>query len=134
MLTSKQRAFVETYTGNAMKAAKAAEYRDKTAYSIGQRLLKNPDVAAAIKAREVERMSEEVANREARLKFWTSVIYETTQPIRGRIFYILAVCSLLFEPVRMRSPSLLKYGRPISSGCEQSDFICVFKGGLFWHY
>ena len=84
-LTQKQQAFIECYTGNATEAAKLAGYSEATAYSIGQRLLKQPKVAAAIRARDAERTSDEVANREARLKFWTSVMYDVTQSIRDRL-------------------------------------------------
>ena len=85
MLTAKQKAFIEAYTGNATEAAKFAGYSEATAYSIGQRLLKQPEVASAIQAREAERTSDEVANREARLKFWTSVMYDVTHSIRDRL-------------------------------------------------
>lgn len=49
----KQTLFVMNYTegegkGNATKAAKMASYSEKTAYSIGQRLLKNVEIAKAI--------------------------------------------------------------------------------------
>lgn len=51
-LTDKQQAFVLEYIKdkNATRAAKAAGYSESTAYSQGQRLLKNVEVAAAIKA------------------------------------------------------------------------------------
>ena len=52
MLTAKQKAFIEAYTGNATEAAKIAGYSEATAYSIGQRLLKQHDVATTIRARE----------------------------------------------------------------------------------
>ena len=84
-LTPKQSAFIDAYTGNATEAARMAGYSQATAYSQGQRLLKNPDVAAAIRAREAERTSETIANREARLKFWTSVMYDETQSTRDRL-------------------------------------------------
>lgn len=52
-LTTKQRLFVEAYLANpnATEAAKAAGYSEKTAYSQGQRLLKNVEIAAALKER-----------------------------------------------------------------------------------
>ena len=62
-----------------------AGYSQATAYSQGQRLLKNSEVAAAIQSREAERTSETIANREARLKFWTSVMYDETQSTRDRL-------------------------------------------------
>jgi phage terminase small subunit len=52
-LRIKQRMFVEAYlqSFNATQAAKAAGYSEKTAYSIGQRLLKNVEVGALIQER-----------------------------------------------------------------------------------
>ena len=85
MLTPKQSAFIDAYTGNATEAARMAGYSQATAYSQGQRLLKNSEVAAAIQSREAERTSETIANREARLKFWTSVMYDETQSTRDRL-------------------------------------------------
>ncbi len=56
-LTNKQSAFVEEYLIglNATKAAIRAGYSEKTAYSQGQRLLKNAETAEAIKERMAER-------------------------------------------------------------------------------
>jgi phage terminase small subunit len=56
-LTAKQERFVAEYLvdGNATRAAKAAGYSEKTAYSIGQRLLKNVEVASALAAAQSER-------------------------------------------------------------------------------
>ena len=51
-LTQKQQAFIDCYTGNATEAAKLAGYSEATAYSSGQRLLKQPQIAEAIRARE----------------------------------------------------------------------------------
>lgn len=50
-LTNKQQAFVNGYTVdfNATQAAIRAGYSKKTAYSIGQRLLKNVEIAQAIR-------------------------------------------------------------------------------------
>jgi phage terminase small subunit len=55
-MNDKQRAFVREYLidRNATQAAIRAGYSEKTAYSIGQRLLKKVEVAEAIKAGESE--------------------------------------------------------------------------------
>lgn len=55
-MNDKQRAFVREYLidRNATQAAIRAGYSEKTAYSIGQRLLKNVEVAAATKLGEEE--------------------------------------------------------------------------------
>jgi phage terminase small subunit len=49
-LTNKQQVFIAEYLRdfNATRAAKAAGYSEKTAYSIGQENLKKPDIAATI--------------------------------------------------------------------------------------
>lgn len=56
-LTPKQEVFVAEYlkTGNATEAAKKAGYSEKTAGSIGGRLLKNVDVSRAIESRRDRR-------------------------------------------------------------------------------
>jgi hypothetical protein len=55
-LTDKQLSYVEYYVGshNATQAAIKAGYSRDTAYSSGQRLLKNVEVAAAIAEREAD--------------------------------------------------------------------------------
>ena len=73
-MTPKQRKFVEAYTDNATAAALAAGYSPKTAYSQGQRLLKNVDIAEAIKAREDKELRPFIANREERQRLWTEIM------------------------------------------------------------
>ncbi len=73
-MTPKQRRFVELYNGNATEAAIAAGYSPKTAYSQGQRLLKNVDIAEAIKAREDKELRHFIANREERQRLWTEIM------------------------------------------------------------
>lgn len=53
-LTDKQKCFVSEYLVdlNATAAAKRAGYSEKTAYSMGQRLLKNVEIQAAIQKRQ----------------------------------------------------------------------------------
>ena len=55
MLTKKNRIFAKEYilSHNASEAARKAGYSEKTAYSIGQRMLKHVEVGALI--RELER-------------------------------------------------------------------------------
>lgn len=55
-LTTKQRLFVEAYlvNPNATEAAIKAGYSEKTAYSQGQRLLKNVEIAESLQARVEE--------------------------------------------------------------------------------
>lgn len=58
-MTPKKQLFVQEYLIdlNATRAAKRAGYSEKTAYSAGQRLLKDVDVATAIQA-DVQKRSE----------------------------------------------------------------------------
>ena len=84
-LTQKQQAFIEYYTGNATEAAKLAGYSEATAYSSGQRLLKQPQIAEAIRAREQERQAPNIADREQRFAFWTSVMRDTNESTRDRL-------------------------------------------------
>lgn len=66
-MTNRQRAFIREYLKdfNATRAAKAAGYSEKTAYSIGQRLLKDVEVGAAIRAKinEIQMGPDEIKNR-----------------------------------------------------------------------
>lgn len=84
-LSHRQQAFIENYTGNATEAAKLAGYSAATAYSSGQRLLKQPQIAEAIRAREQERQAPNIANREQRLAFWTAVMRDPDESTRDRL-------------------------------------------------
>lgn len=55
-LTDKQKRFVDEYLVdlNATAAAKRAGYSEKTAYSMGQRLLKKVEIQAAIQKRQAK--------------------------------------------------------------------------------
>lgn len=61
-MTHKQKTFITEYlkTGNATEAAKLAGYSKKTAYSAGQRLLKNVEICKQI----AEHQNNAVANAE----------------------------------------------------------------------
>jgi len=84
-LTQKQQAFIECYSGNATEAAKLAGYSEATAYSQGQRLLKQPEIAEAIRAREQERQAANIADREQRFAFWTAVMRDNNESTRDRL-------------------------------------------------
>ena len=72
-MNAKQRKFVAAYLKepNATKAAQSAGYSAKTAYSIGQRLLKIPEIKAAIGARldKLDITAERVLGELAKLAF-----------------------------------------------------------------
>lgn len=87
-LTAKQQRFVQEYIVdlNATEAAKRAGYSERTAYSQGQRLLKNAEVQTAIgKAQTVREKrtgitADRVLNELALLGFSNMQDYMTVQP------------------------------------------------------
>jgi len=84
-LNAKQKAFVEHFDGNATEAAKKAGYSEKTAYSQGQRLLKNVEVQTAIKARESAESRDRIASRQDRQRFWTEVMQNGKEEMKDRL-------------------------------------------------
>jgi phage terminase small subunit len=90
-LTPKQAAFVDAYAGDASAAARAAGYSAHTAKQAGCRLMKDPDVVAAIKDRrqaakrdeavaaavartEERKANPHVASRLERQAWWTRIM------------------------------------------------------------
>ena len=75
-LTQRQRNFCEEYirTTNATKAAIAAGYSEKTAYSIGSENLSKPEISAYIKARLDEINREQIASTDEVMRFFTAVM------------------------------------------------------------
>lgn len=75
-MNQRQKAFCEAYilTGNATKAAIKAGYSQRTAKSIGQRLLTFVDVHEYIRQRNEELDAENVASVYEIRKFWTDTM------------------------------------------------------------
>lgn len=75
-LTAKQQRFCDEYLIdlNATQAAIRAGYSEKTAYSQGQRLLKNDEAKEYIDQRMAEKEAELIANQDEVLKYLTSVM------------------------------------------------------------
>lgn len=71
-----QKAFADYYleTSNATESAKKAGYSEKTAYSQGQRLLKNVEVKAYIEERLDEIKSDRIATIDEVMSFYTKVM------------------------------------------------------------
>jgi phage terminase small subunit len=84
-LTMKMQAFVEAYCGNATEAALKAGYSPMSAYSQGQRLLKNVEVKAAIAARQAPSSAARIADRQERQSFWTHVMRDPDEDMRNRL-------------------------------------------------
>ena len=75
-LNEMQQAFADYYleTSNATESAKKAGYSEKTAYSQGQRLLKNAEVKAYIDERLSQIKSERIATIDEVMRFYTSIL------------------------------------------------------------
>ena len=71
-----QKAFADYYieTANATESAKRAGYSEKTAYSQGQRLLKNVEISAYIGERMAEQGEKRVADANEVIEFYTAVM------------------------------------------------------------
>jgi phage terminase small subunit len=71
-----QKAFADYYieTANATESAKRAGYSEKTAYSQGQRLLKNVEISAYISERMAEQGEKRVADANEVIEFYTAVM------------------------------------------------------------
>lgn len=86
-IDERRRRFVEAYmgesAGNATEAAKIAGYSPKTAYSQGQRLLKNVEIQAAIQERQDADPA--IATREERQRFWTEVMNDVGADMKDRL-------------------------------------------------
>ena len=84
-LNEMRQAFVEAFCGNATEAALKAGYSPKTAYSQGQRMLKNVEVKAAIAARQAPNSAARIADRQERQSFWTQVMRDPDEDMRNRL-------------------------------------------------
>ena len=79
--TEKQKRFIDYYiqSGNATESAKKAGYSKNTAYSIGQRLLKNVEVRMVIDTRLAQLESERIAKDKEILEYITAVMRGETE-------------------------------------------------------
>ncbi|MHA7967701.1 terminase small subunit [Paenibacillus sp. CAU 1782] len=84
-MREQHKAFADYYieTQNATEAAKKAGYSEKTAYSIGSRLLKKVEIDAYIKERMLSKEADRVANQDEILEFLTSVMRGEVQDQMG---------------------------------------------------
>ena len=75
-MTERRKRFVDNYiaTANATEAAKRAGYSKKTAYSIGENLLHDKEVRAAIDRRLKELESDRIAETKELLEHLTAVV------------------------------------------------------------
>lgn len=75
-MNEKQKAFADYYIEllNATEAAKRAGYSEKTAYSQGQRLLKNAEIQKYIQERLNSKEKERIAKQDEVLEILTSIM------------------------------------------------------------
>ena len=86
-MNARQELFIREYLAdmNATRAAQAAGYSQRTAYSLGQRLLKNAEISQAINSAMTERKNQLIATREQRQQFWTAVMNDGEQDMKHRL-------------------------------------------------
>ena len=86
-MNQRQQLFVNEYLVdlNCTQAAIRAGYSSRTAYSQGQRLLKNAEVSQAIDTAMTERRNKLIATREKRQAFWSSVMNDADEDMRNRL-------------------------------------------------
>lgn len=75
-MTQKQKAFADYYieTGNASESARRAGYSERSAYALGERTLKNVEVARYIGERMAAQDEKRVASADEVLQFYSAVI------------------------------------------------------------
>ena len=92
-MTAKQRLFCAEYakTLNATKSAINAGYSAKTAYSIGQELLKKPEIQNVLQ----EVTNEKIASKEAIQIFWSDVMNDNEAELKHRLRASELLCKSL---------------------------------------
>ena len=75
-MNDRQKAFADYYieTGNATESAKRAGYSEKTAYSTGNRMLKNVEVSTYIAERTAPTEQKRIATGDEVMEFLTAVM------------------------------------------------------------
>ena len=89
-LNYRQNLFAEYYAegetqGNATQSAIKAGYKETTAYSMGQRLLKHVEVKRVIDDRTQEIRTESIATRKKRQEFWTETMQDEAKSMSDRL-------------------------------------------------
>lgn len=87
MLSLKQQKFCEYYVelGNATEAAKRAGYSKKTAYSQGQRMLKNVETQKYINELTANTKDKRIASADEVIEFFTSVMRNKEEATKNRL-------------------------------------------------
>lgn len=100
-LNEKQKAFAEYYAAcfNATEAAKKAGYSERTAYSIGQRLLKHVEVQKCLQSLSKSAHSERIATINEVLEYLTDTMRDENEQRKERT----KAAQLLREALRDRT-------------------------------
>ena len=87
MLNARQKAFCEYYvaSGNATESAKKAGYSEKTAKSIGQRLLTFVDVQTYIEELNQNVKNNRIADMTEVKEFWTETLRNNKAKMQDRL-------------------------------------------------
>ena len=99
-MTDKQKKFCDEYIidCNATQAAIRAGYSEKTAYSMGQRLLKNVEIKACIDEQLQKISDEKVADAKEVMEYLTSVMRGESQSS------VLSLCGDGYQEVIEKNP------------------------------
>lgn len=86
-MTLKQKLFIESYSGNATEAARAAGYdgSDAVLAQIGHENMRKPEIVSEIKNREKKIVSNTIVTRVQRQEFWSSIMMDSSFDIYARI-------------------------------------------------
>lgn len=86
-MNPKQKAFCEYYAacGNAAQAARQAGYSEKTARSIGQRLLTNADILEYIQSLQDQAAEARISSLTQVKGFWSDVMNDESQKMSNRL-------------------------------------------------
>lgn len=114
-MNARQRAFCEYFaaSGNATEAAKKAGYSERTARSIGQRLLTFVDIKIYVEQLQEQLESERIADVQEMKEFLTKTMRDENERPAAR----LKACELL-----MKAAGVF-LNQPESSDDEESDVI-----------
>lgn len=85
MLSAMQKKFIAAYEGNATEAAKAAGYKERSAYNAGARLMKNDEVLKAIEQKQAAANNEAVASFQERQEFLTQIMRDEDEMTKHRL-------------------------------------------------
>lgn len=86
-MNERQKRFCEYYarSPNATEAALEAGYSQRTARSIGQRLLTFVDIQEYLKELQAEAEGERIASMDEVKRFWTQTMRDDTEPVKNRL-------------------------------------------------